>query len=73
MVIRRSLIDPDQLKTEGWEQQAEILSKAVRKGKVFYEVPISYHGRTYEDGKKIKSYHAIAILLMIIKARLFFH
>ncbi len=73
LVIRRSLIDAEQLKTEGWEQQAEILSKAVRKGKVFYEVPISYHGRTYEDGKKIKAYHSIAVLLMIIRARLFFH
>jgi glycosyltransferase involved in cell wall biosynthesis len=73
LVIRRSLIVTEQLQSEGWEQQAEILSKVVRRGKVFYEVPISYHGRTYEDGKKIKAYHAIAVLLMIIKSRLFFH
>jgi len=71
LLIRRSLIDPEQLRSEGWEQQAEILSTVVNKGKIFYEVPISYHGRTYEDGKKIKAYHAIAILSMIIKCKLF--
>lgn len=71
LVFRRNLIEPDLLRSEGWEQQAEILSEVVKKGKIFYEVPISYHGRTYEDGKKIKAYHAIAVLAMIIKCRLF--
>ena len=42
------------LKTEDWEQHAEILSKAVGTGTSFYEVPISYPGRTYDEGKKIR-------------------
>lgn len=71
LVFRRSLIAPELLASEGWEQQAEILSKAVNKGKVFYETPISYHGRTYEDGKKIRAYHTIAIIMMILKCRIF--
>jgi hypothetical protein len=71
LLYRRSLVDPTRLATAGWEQQAEILSKAVRAGRVFYEVPISYHGRTYGEGKKIKAHHAIAVLATIVRERLF--
>lgn len=68
-LFKKSLVNADDLKAEGWEQQAEILSKTVAEGKVYYEVPISYHGRTYEDGKKIKYYHVFAIISMIVKCR----
>ena len=70
-LFRKSLVDPDLLRAYSWEQQAEILSMTVQNGTVFYEVPISYHGRTYSDGKKIKAYHALAIIFMIIKCRIF--
>jgi glycosyltransferase involved in cell wall biosynthesis len=71
LVYRRSLIKPEELKTDGWEQQAEILSLAVRRGKVYYEVPISYFGRTYDEGKKIRAHHIIAVIQTIISCRLF--
>ena len=53
-VFKRELIDPKLLNTKGFEQQAEILSRVVKNGKKFYEVPINYNGRTFEEGKKIK-------------------
>ena len=59
------------LKTEGWEQHAEILSKAVGTGTSFYEVPISYPGRTYDEGKKIRAHHAVSVIWTIIRMRLF--
>lgn len=71
LCYRRSLVDPLALKTAGWEQQAEILSRAVAAGRVFYEVPISYHGRTYDEGKKIKAHHIFAVFATIIRERLF--
>jgi glycosyltransferase involved in cell wall biosynthesis len=71
LMFRRTLVDPDRLQTEGWEQHAEILSKAVGVGKSFYEVPISYQGRTYDEGKKIRAHHAIAVIWTIIRMRLF--
>jgi len=43
---------------------------AVKAGRM-YEVPISYYGRTYAEGKKIKAHHAIAVLWTIIVSRLF--
>jgi len=71
LMYRRTLVDPNRLETKGWEQHAEILSKAVRTGKTFYEVPISYQGRSYEEGKKIRAHHAVAVIWTIIRIRLF--
>ena len=45
---------------------------AVKKGKKFYEVPISYNGRTHEEGKKIKFYHFFSVVFRIIIQRLDF-
>jgi glycosyltransferase involved in cell wall biosynthesis len=71
LLFKADLIQPDKLLTNGWEQQAEILSNIVSKGKSFYEVPINYYGRTYEEGKKIRSHHAIAVLFTIFKKKFF--
>lgn len=69
LMYRRSLLDPGELKSVGWEQHAEILSKTTRRAKVVYEVPISYHGRSYDEGKKIKAFDVIPVIWMIIKKR----
>jgi glycosyltransferase involved in cell wall biosynthesis len=71
LLFRRTLVSPDELKTVGWEQHAEILCAASSKAKSMYEVPITYHGRTYEDGKKIRAHHVIPVIWTIIKKSLF--
>ena len=71
LMYRRRLVDVDSLVSLGWEQQAEILSRAVANAESMYEVPISYHGRSYAEGKKIKSYHAIVVLWTIFLRRFF--
>ena len=65
--FKKDLINIDLLKTNGFEQQAEILSKVVRSGKKFYEVPINYNGRSHQEGKKIKFYHIFSVIFQIIK------
>ena len=69
--FKSELIKPENLVTNGWEQQAEILSLIVDKGNAFYEVPINYYGRTYDEGKKIRAYNAIAVLFTIFKKKFF--
>lgn len=71
LIFRRSLVRPEDLKTVGWEQQAEILTLAVKRSKVYYEVPICYYGRTYEEGKKIRAHHMVAVIATIILRGLF--
>lgn len=71
LVFRSELINPNQLSTSGWEQQAEILSKVVSRSNSFYEVPVNYYGRTYKEGKKIRPLDAIPVLITIILKRIF--
>ena len=68
LLYRRSLVDSSKLTTQGWDQHAEILTKSVAAGTRFFEVPISYYGRTYDEGKKIRAHHIIPVFwTMFIK------
>ena len=69
MLFRRNLVPTDKLKRMGWSQHAEILSIAKRQASNIYEVPISYHGRTFEEGKKIRPYHVISVFWTIFVHR----
>lgn len=42
------------LKEKGFSVEIEMLSKFVKSGSSVIEVPISYEGRSYDEGKKIK-------------------
>ena len=70
LAYRRDLVAPDELVSRGWEQHAEILCRAVNRAKVIYEVPISYHGRSYEEGKKIRAHNVLEVVFMIIRCRI---
>ena len=69
LCYRRELLNNNKLKSKGFGQHAEILCEVVKKGKIFYEVPINYNGRTYEEGKKIKFYHIFEVLYRIVFGR----
>ena len=51
--------------------QPEIVAKIAKKRKRIYEVPISYYGRTYEEGKKIKWWDGLWALWCIFRYNLF--
>lgn len=70
LVYRRRLLDVQTLCTTGWQQHAEMLTRVVHASTATYEVPVSYHGRTYEEGKKIRARHVFAIIWTIIAGRL---
>ncbi len=50
--------------------EPEIVARLAQMGARVYEVPISYHGRTYEEGKKITWRDGVAALGHILRARL---
>ena len=68
--IKRKNINPNNLKTNGWEQHAEILAYATKKGEKFYEVPINFNGRTHKEGKKIRWYHIFKVIITMLLVRL---
>lgn len=68
---KKKIIEMNDIKSRGFEQHAEILCEIVKKGGLFYEIPINYNGRNYKEGKKIKFYHLVPILLKLIKCRIY--
>ena len=68
--FKKDLLNVNELRTEGFEQHAEILCKVIKKGNKFYEVPINYNGRDASEGKKIKLYHFFLVLYEIIRGRI---
>ena len=69
LLFRKNLINPDKLRTNGWDQQAEILGKLCKKQIQLYEVPINYNGRTYSEGKKLRWYHTLKVISTMILVR----
>jgi glycosyltransferase involved in cell wall biosynthesis len=67
--FKKDLIEVEKIKSNGFEQHAEILCNLVKNGKKFYEVPVNYNGRTVAEGKKIRFYHIIPIFYQILKSK----
>lgn len=53
--------------SNGFGFEIEVTAKVAKLGVAIYEVPISYHGRTYEEGKKIGMKDGIAALWYIFR------
>tara|TARA_Y100000816_G_scaffold286264_1_gene267123 strand:+ start:2448 stop:3155 length:708 start_codon:yes stop_codon:yes gene_type:complete len=64
--FKKKLLINEILKSDGFEQHAEILCKVIKNGKKFYEVPINYNGRSHDEGKKIKFYHMFGVIYQIL-------
>lgn len=69
-VFRAEAIKGINLKSNRFGFEPEITVKLAKKHCRFYEVPISYHGRTYEEGKKITWKDGLAALYYLIRFRL---
>jgi glycosyltransferase involved in cell wall biosynthesis len=71
-VFKREVIQSIELKSNRFGFEPEVTAKVARKRKGqarwrVYEVPISYSGRTYEEGKKIRLKDAFQALYCIVR------
>jgi glycosyltransferase involved in cell wall biosynthesis len=66
-VFRRNVLDAIELQQQRFGFEPEITAKVAKLGVRVYEVPVSYHGRTYEQGKKIRARDAIQALWCIAR------
>lgn len=57
--------------SSGFGFEIEVTAKIAKLGCAIYEVPISYYGRTYEQGKKIGPWDGVAAFWYIVKYNLF--
>ena len=70
-VFKKEVIQSIELKERSFGIEPEITIKLALKKFIFYEVPISYRGRSYEEGKKITIKDAFKAIYCIIKYRFF--
>jgi glycosyltransferase involved in cell wall biosynthesis len=70
-VFRREVLDAVQFRSDRFGFEPEFTIKVARLGCRIYEVPIRYHGRTYEEGKKITWRDGVAALWHILRFRFF--
>ena len=70
-LIKKKHLDKINLKEKSFGIEPELTVKLAKKNLVFYEVPISYKGRTYQEGKKIGFKDAVVAMYCILKYRFF--
>jgi glycosyltransferase involved in cell wall biosynthesis len=70
-VFRREIIQSFQLEENRFGFEPEIIAKVAKLGVRIYEIPISYNGRTYEEGKKINWRDGFSALRCIVKYNFF--
>ncbi len=68
-VFRREVLDGVPLHARRFELEPEITAKILKRGYRIYEVPISYTGREYEEGKNITWKDAFPAIWALIKYR----
>ena len=69
--FRREVLQGVELKSDRFGFEPEITAKVAKGGWRVYEVPISYSGRDYSEGKKITWRDGIAALWHILRFNLF--
>ena len=70
-VFRREVIQSIRIESKRFGIEPEITAKLARRGYRIYEVPISYHGRDYWEGKKIGWKDGVSAVWTILKYGLF--
>lgn len=68
-LLERSLVDRLHLRADRFDIEPEITAKVLKLGVRIYEVPISYTGREFEEGKKITWKDGFAALWTLVKYR----
>jgi len=68
-IFRKEVFRKVEIKSNRFDFDFEVLAKCFKKGFRVYEMPITYYGRGYEEGKKITWRDAIPAIWAIIKYR----
>ena len=66
-MFRREVVQSITIESKRFGIEPEITAKLARRGYRIFEVPISYYGRTYEEGKKIGLKDAFSALWTIVR------
>lgn len=68
--FRGDIIRNLRINSGGFGFEIEVTAKVAKLKCAIYEVPISYYGRTYEEGKKITAWDGVAAIYYILRYNL---
>ena len=68
-VFRAEIIKPIEIHSRRFEVEPEVTAKLLKRGISIYEVPISYHGREHDEGKKITWKDGFIAIWTLVKYR----
>jgi len=67
--VRTSILRDMRLRSDTFDIEPEITAKLFKRGCKVFEVPITYNGRTYAEGKKIRAKDAILAVAALLRFR----
>jgi glycosyltransferase involved in cell wall biosynthesis len=67
--MRTEIVRSLNLESNDFRLEPEITAKVLRRGHRIYEVPVSYMGRTYEEGKKMHPVQGLYAILALLRYR----
>ena len=68
-VMRADVVRAFTLRSNGFGIEPELTAKIFKRGYRVYEVPITYDGRGYDEGKKISWRHGVEAAWLLLKYR----
>jgi len=69
-MFRKEVIDGITIRSNGFSVEPELTAKILKNKKLrIYEMPISYYGRSYAEGKKISWKHGFGAIWALLKFR----
>ena len=69
-LLDRQLVQDLELVSNSFNVEPEITAKLLKQGVTIHEVPISYHGRSFAEGKKISWKDFISAVWTLLTLRL---
>jgi glycosyltransferase involved in cell wall biosynthesis len=68
-MYRASLIKDLRIHAGGFDFEAEFTARLAQRGARFAEVPVSFRGRTFEEGKKIRAFDAVRVMRQLVRCK----
>jgi glycosyltransferase involved in cell wall biosynthesis len=68
-MYRSSLVRGLTIRANGFDFEAEFTARLAQRGARFAEVPVSFRGRTFEEGKKIRAFDAVRVMRELVRCK----
>jgi glycosyltransferase involved in cell wall biosynthesis len=68
-MYRSSLVQDVSIRANGFDFEAEFTARLAQRGARFAEVPVSFSGRTFEEGKKIRAFDAVRVMRELVRCK----